>query len=115
MTVPCDSQSTESDENYLSSDDVNYTDCDDADGVDPSNLGAVHCAVEVHDGDESEFCDGPGIVYYGHGTHWVTIELGDGESIVCSNDAIGCDPIGGEEKNCYILNVTSSVFMQMKS
>jgi len=78
---------------------ISEASCDDADGEDPVALGAVHCADEH----ENEYCHGPGTVYYGYGTHWVTKELSDGESVLCSNGAIGCDPLGGERKDCYIL------------
>ena len=76
-----------------------YTDCDDADGVDPVSLGAVHCGDEH----ESEYCYGPGTVYYGYGSHWTTKVLGDGESVHCANADIGCDPIYGIHKDCYIV------------
>ena len=75
-----------------------YTDCDDADGIDPASLGAIHCADE-----NNGYCYGPGTVYYGNDWHWVTKELVDGEYVHCANAYIGCDPFYGQEKHCYIL------------
>ena len=75
-----------------------YTDCNNADGADPESSDAVHCAHE-----NEGYCDGPGTVYYGHGSHWVTKELGDGESVHCEDADIGCDPVPNQSKDCYIL------------
>merc|ERR1719474_1999942 len=75
-----------------------FESCGDADGVNPVTLGAVHCGDEHED----EYCHGPGTVFYGHGDQWVTKELASGESVHCSNSAIGCDPIYGVQKDCYL-------------
>ena len=79
--------------------------CDDADGVNPVALGAVHCADEQ----ENEYCYGPGVVYYGYGAQWVTKQLGDWEAVLCTNTAIGCDPVPNVYKDCYLLAVNPTV------
>ena len=66
--------------------------------MDPTSLGATHCAIE-----RNGYCYGPGIVYYGYGEHWTTKLIGDGESVFCSTTDIGCDPIYGQVKDCYVL------------
>ena len=75
-----------------------YTVCNDADGIDPTSLGAIHCADQ-----NNGYCFGPGTVYYGYGSHWTTKELGDGEYVHCADADIGCDPFYQQWKDCYIL------------
>jgi len=72
--------------------------------VNPVALGAVHCGDEHED----EYCHGPGVVFYGSGDQWTSTELANGESIHCGNAAIGCDPVPGWAKDCYILQGSSS-------
>eukprot|EP01084_Bolivina_argentea_P292606 503057_1 len=59
------------------------------------SAGATWCA------DEGRLCKGPGKVYYGQLTNWITKDIGD-ESIPCSNEYFGCDPLIGP-KRCYIV------------
>jgi len=62
-----------------------------------SSEGAVWCA------DEGGSCSGPGRVYYGAHLTWTYVDyLDDGQSIDCSNDDFGCDPLWGTRKKCYI-------------
>ena len=47
-------------------------------------------------------CTGPGRVYYGAHLTWTYVDyLDDDESIDCTNDAFGCDPLFGFRKKCY--------------
>ena len=68
--------------------------------MDPTSLGATHCADENFNIEE---CYGPGIVYYGYGSHRTTKILVDGESVICGKAGFGCDPFPNQVKDCYLL------------
>mmetsp|Transcript_4530 Transcript_4530/g.3964 ORF Transcript_4530/g.3964 Transcript_4530/m.3964 type:complete len:315 (+) Transcript_4530:101-1045(+) len=53
--------------------------------------------------DEGGSCSGPGVVYYGSQLTWTYSDyIADGESISCSNEGFGCDPLLAFTKKCYI-------------
>ena len=70
-------------------------DCDTQFGQSPGGYGAIWCA------DEGGSCNGPGRVYYGEHLTWTYKDLTAHQSISCSNDAFGCDPLVAFTKRCY--------------